>query len=126
MKARKEEHKRMKKIYGIIRKLGITSKYKGYFFVADAIQLVMNSQGKPILITKEIYPYLARKYKTTPMNIEHNIRTVINICWEMNRKGLDEIAGYPLISKPTNSEFVDMVAYYLSEEEQITCIQSPL
>ena len=111
---RKEELKRMKKIYGIIRKLGVTSKYKGYFFVADAIQLAMNSQGKPIFITKDIYPYLARKYKTTTMNIEHNIRTVINVCWETNRKGMDEIAGYPLNYKPTNSEFIDMVAYYLS------------
>ena len=123
---RKEELKRMKKIYGIIRKLGVTSKYKGYFFVADAIQLAMNSQGKPIFITKDIYPYLARKYKTPPMNIEHNIRTVINTCWETNKKGMDEIAGYPMVCKPTNSEFIDMVAYYLSEEEQPMCIQSSL
>lgn len=112
---RKEEHKRMKKIYGMIRKLGVTSKYKGYYFVADAIHLTMNSQGKPIFITKDIYPYLARKYKTTPMNIEHNIRTVISVCWDTNRKRMNEIAGYPLVYKPTNSEFIDMVAYYLSE-----------
>lgn len=123
---RKEEHKRMKKIYGIIRKLGVTSKYKGYFFVADAIHLAMNFHGKPIMITKDIYPYLARKYKTTPMNIEHNIRTVINVCWETNKNGMDEIAGYSLMYRPTNSEFVDMVAYYLSEEEQIRCIHSSL
>ena len=70
--------------------------------------------------------YLARKYKTPPMNIEHNIRTVINTCWETNKKGMDEIAGYPLVCKPTNSEFIDMVAYYLSEEEQPMCIQSSL
>ena len=107
----------MKKIYGIIRKLGVTSKYKGNFFVADAIELAMNSQGKPILITKDIYPYLARKYKTTPMNIEHNIRTVINVCWETNKARMDEIAGYPLTYKPTNSEFIDMIAYNLLEEQ---------
>lgn len=110
----------MKKIYGIIRKLGVTSKYKGYLFVADAIHLVMDFQDKPIMITKDIYPSLAKKYKTTPMNIEHNIRTVINVCWETNRKGMDEIAGYPLPCKPTNSEFIDMVAYHLSDEEQIS------
>lgn len=111
----------MKKIYGIIRKLGVTSKYKGYFFLTDAIHLAMNFQDKPIKITKDIYPYLAQKYKTTPMNIERNVRTVINICWEMNKKGVDEIAGHDLTYKPTNSEFVDMVAYYLSEKEQIGC-----
>lgn len=116
----------MKNIYGTIRKLGITSKYKGYLYVADAIHLEMELQEQPIRITKDIYPYLARKYKTTPMNIEHNIRTVINVCWETNRNGMDEIAGYPLACKPTNSEFIDMVAYYLSEEEQIKSIHDPI
>ena len=107
----------MRKVYSLIRKLGATSKYKGYFFVTDAINLAMNYHNKPIKITKDMYPYLASKYKTTPMNIEHNIRTVINVCWEKNKKGMDEIAGYPLADKPTNSEFVDMIAYYLAEED---------
>lgn len=112
----------MKKIYGIIRKLGVTSNYKGYFYVADAIQLAMCSQDKPIRITKDIYPYLASKYKTTTLNIEHNIRTVINVCWDTNRKALTAIAGYPLVFKPTNSEFVDIVAYYLlsTEEDRVS------
>lgn len=103
----------MKQIYGTIRKLGVTSNYKGYFFLADAIKLAMNSPNKPIRITKEIYPYLAMKYKTTTMNIEHNIRTVVNLCWETNQEGIAEIAGCPLLRKPTNSEFIDMLAYYL-------------
>lgn len=104
---------RMKRIYGIIRKLGVISNYRGYFFVADAIQLSMNAQDKPVRITKEIYPNLARKYKTTTMNIEQDIRTVIQVCWETNRNGMAELAGHPLIDKPTNSEFIDMVSDYL-------------
>jgi two-component system response regulator (stage 0 sporulation protein A) len=47
------------------------------------------------------------------MNIEHDIRTVINVCWITNKDTLEEIAGYPLNYKPTNSEFVDILAYYL-------------
>ena len=110
----------MEKAYEIIEKLGITSKYRGYFFVTDAIDLAMNAQDKPIKITKDIYPYLARKYKTTPMNIERNVRTVITMCWETNKKGVDEIAGHSLTYRPTNSQFIDMVAYYLSEG-QMSC-----
>lgn len=117
-KTRKEEQKIMKEIFGIIRKLGVTSNYKGYFFVADAIELAMNSQDKPIRITKDIYPDLAKKYKTTSLNIEHNIRTVINVCWETNRQQIVEIAGFPLIYKPTNSEFIDMIAYYLLSSQE--------
>ena len=108
----------MKEIYGIIRKFGVTANYKGYYFVADAIQLAMNSHGKPMRITKDVYPYLAMKYQTTSLNIEHNIRTVINVCWETNRSGMSEIAGYPLYYKPTNSEFIDMVAYYLQSQRE--------
>lgn len=108
----------MNKIHGIIRKFGVTSNYKGYFFVADAIQLAMDSQEEPIRITKDIYPFLAKKYKTSTLNIEHNIRTVINVCWKMNRKGMVEMAGYPLMYKPTNSEFIDMVAYYLLSAQE--------
>lgn len=103
----------MKQIYGTIRKLGVTSNYKGYFYLADAIKLAMNSPNKPIRITKDIYPYLAMKYNTTTMNIEHNIRTVINLCWETNQQGIAEIAGCPLYRKPTNSELIDMLAYHL-------------
>ena len=113
-RARKEDAIIMNRIYGLIRQFGITSNYKGYFFVADAIQMAIDSRDKPIRVTKDIYPNLARKYKTTPLNIEHNIRTVIKVCWETNRNGIAEIAGFPLMYKPTNSEFIEMAAYYLS------------
>ena len=102
----------------IIRRLGANSKYKGYFFVAEAVKISMGYQYKPLRITKDIYPYLARKYRSTPTNIEHDIRTMVNVCWEGNKKLLDEIAGYPLEYKPTNSEFIDMLAYYLREIEE--------
>lgn len=107
----------MKEVYRLIRKMGATSKYKGYYFVAEAVQLSMEIQERPMKITKDVYPYIARKFKSTPMNIEHDIRTVINVCWCVNKKIMDEVAGYTLNYKPTNSEFVDMLAYYLIQKE---------
>ena len=105
----------MQKIYGTIRKLGAISTYRGFPFLADAIYAKMYQQGRPLKVTKDIYPYLAKKYETTAMNVEHSIRIVINACWTKNKDGFEEIAGYPLNHKPTNSEFIDMVSYYLSE-----------
>lgn len=107
----------MKKVYGLIRRLGATSKYKGYYFLAEAVKMTMEFQEEPIKITKDIYPCLAKKFRSTPMNVEHDIRTVINVCWTTNRDTLEKIAGYPLNYKPTNSEFVDILAYYLSQME---------
>ena len=67
----------MRKVYGLIRTLGATSKYKGYYFVAEAVKLSMGFAEKPVRITKDVYPCLARKFKSTPVNVEHDIRTVI-------------------------------------------------
>ena len=107
----------MKEIYRLIRQLGVTSKYKGYYFLAEAVKLSVEMQGRPIKITKDIYPTLARKFKSTPVNIEHNIRTILNLCWSSGKETLNAIAGYSLRYKPTNSEFIDILAYYLSQAE---------
>ena len=107
----------MREIYRLIRQLGVTSKYKGYYFLAEAVKLSVEMQGRPIKITKVIYPTLARKFKSTPVNIEHNIRTVLNLCWSSGKETLNAIAGYSLRYKPTNSEFIDILAYYLSQAE---------
>ena len=112
------EGETMRDVYRLIRKLGATSKYKGYYYVAEAVHISMRKSEFPIKITKEIYPYLARKFKSKPMNIEHDIRTVINVCWITNKETLDLIAGFKLIYKPTNSEFIDMLAYYLLQKEE--------
>ena len=100
----------MRKVYRLIRQLGMTSKYKGYYYVAEAVMMSMELQDYPIKITKDIYPHLAKKFKSTPVNIEHDIRTLVNVCWEGNRTLLEEIAGYSLNYKPTNSEFIAMIA----------------
>ena len=107
----------MREIYRLIRQLGVTSKYKGYYFLAEAVKLSVEMQGRPIKITKDIYPTLARKFKSTPVNIEHNIRTVLNLSWSSGKETLNAIAGYSLRYKPTNSEFIDILAYYLSQAE---------
>ena len=114
----------MREIYRLIRQLGVTSKYKGYYFLAEAVKLSVEMQGRPIKVTKDIYPTLARKFKSTPVNIEHNIRTVLNLCWSSGKETLNSIAGYSLRYKPTNSEFIDILAYYLSQEDQEEKLQS--
>ena len=51
-------------------------------------------------------------------NIEHDIRTIVNVCWENHRERLEQIAGYPLEYRPTNSEFIDMIAFHLGSEKE--------
>ena len=97
--------------------MGVTSKYKGYYYVAEAIAMAMEAQYEPMNVTKDIYPDIAAKYQSTSNNVEHDIRTVVNVCWETNKSEMERIAGYSLTYKPTNSEFIDMLAYYIMETE---------
>lgn len=107
----------MRKIYFTIRKMGITAKYKGYHYVAEAVQVLMDNPDSSVRITKDVYPILARKFRVSPENIEHNIRTVVAVCWNNNKTALDHVAGYELLYKPTNSDFIDMLAFYLDEDK---------
>ena len=103
----------MTEVYGIIRKLGATSKSHDYYYVADAVEMAQGIHERPVKVTKDIYPIIARKYKSTPSNVEHNIRTLVNLCWMNHKDTLQEIAGCTMSDKPTNSEFIDILVYYL-------------
>ena len=65
-------------------------------------------------ITKELYPAIAVKYNTTPSRVERAIRHAIEVAWNRGRvETIDDIFGYTIDQnkgKPTNSEFIAMVA----------------
>lgn len=110
-----------KMVYDMVRELGITSKYRGYHCIAEAtmmyVDLVYRNKDT-VLITKDIYPEIASTLKgLTPTMVERDIRLAINICWKTNRKALEELANTTLDRKPTNSEFIDLLAYniYMAE-----------
>ena len=103
-------------IYSLIRKFGITSRYKGYHYTVDAVLLYLETERSElsIMITKDVYPKLTKKYNAKGTNgIERNIRTVAELCWSNNRELLESIAGYPLPSRPTNAEFLTILSYYI-------------
>lgn len=106
----------MKKESGtqIIRQFNITTKYKGYYFVLEAIDIASAKQNEILYITKDIYPMIARKYQTSTYSVEKDIRTIIEKCWTNNRELLEKIAGCKLDYCPTNSEFIDYMTYYVN------------
>ena len=65
-------------------------------------------------ITKQLYPDLAKKYKTTPSRVERAIRHAIEVAWNRGQiETVESIFGYTVNSnkgKPTNSEFIAMIA----------------
>lgn len=98
----------------IIKEIGVPAHIKGYAFLREAIQMVYTDVELLGSVTKVLYPEIATKYNTTPSRVERAIRHAIEVAW--NRGNYDVISkmfGYTvhhLKSKPTNSEFIAMIA----------------
>ena len=101
-------------ITGIIKEIGVPAHIKGYAFLREAIQMVYTDVDLLGSVTKVLYPEIAQKYNTTSSRVERAIRHAIEVAW--NRGNYDVISkmfGYTvhhLKSKPTNSEFIAMIA----------------
>lgn len=105
-----------KVVHNLLRKFNVTSKYRGYFHVIEATMMYVENHDRYLMITKEVYPTVAKKLDDTPYCVEHNIRCVIARCWKNNKELLQSIANYPLPERPSNSEFLDILAYYVSSQ----------
>jgi len=102
------------KVTNIIHEIGVPAHIKGYQYLRDGIIMVVNNIEIINQITKQLYPDLAKKYKTTPSRVERAIRHAIEVAWNRGQiETVDSIFGYTVNSnkgKPTNSEFIAMVA----------------
>ena len=98
----------------MIHEIGIPAHIKGYLYLREAILMVIERVELLGGITKELYPTVAKKFDTTPSRVERAIRHAIEVAW--NRGNVDVIHnlfGHTVQSdrgKPTNSEFIAMVA----------------
>lgn len=101
-------------ITNIIHEIGVPAHIKGYMYLRDAIQMVVNDIEFLSAITKELYPSIARKYNTTPSRVERAIRHAIEVAWSRGQvETINRIFGYTIHNdkgKPTNSEFIAMIA----------------
>mgnify|MGYP001066148315 CR=1 FL=1 len=98
------------KIYGLLYQLGVTANYTGFFHTAYAVMLCMEQPDRLLLVTKWLYPEVAKQYKTSWKAVERNIRTVNDIVWRENRPLLEELAHRRLEQKPRISQLLSILA----------------
>ena len=103
--------------YKVIRETGITTKYKGYEYLSEAVDIARHTTTK-WYITKDIYPVVARKFDTTPQSVEHAIRTVVKAMWRRHRPRIELMMGFEVPYRPSNLEVIDMFAFYIKEKEK--------
>ena len=111
----------------VLHELGVPSHIKGYQYIREGITLLYDKPEMIGGITKELYPDIARKYKTTVSRVERAIRHAIEVSWNRGDWDLmEEVFGHSVDidkAKPTNSEFIATVADKLRLEFQKSYIR---
>lgn len=106
----------------ILHEVGIPAHIKGYNYLRTGIEEMYYSTDLQGRITKSLYPLIARKYCTTSSRVERAIRHAIEVAWNRgNVDSIDDIFGYTINAykaKPTNSEFISMIADRLKLEHE--------
>jgi two-component system response regulator (stage 0 sporulation protein A) len=110
------------KVTQIMRDVGVPAHIKGYQYMRDAILMAVKDREIISAVTKRLYPELAKSYKTTPSRVERAIRHAIEVAWNRGRVDtINDLFGYTINTrkgKPTNSEFIAMVADTLRLNEK--------
>lgn len=111
-----------KQVTSIILEVGIPAHVKGYQYVRRAILMAIADPEVINGVTKVIYPTIAKEFKTTPSRVERAIRHAIEVAWDRgNVETLTSLFGYSVSGtrgKPTNSEFIAMIADRLRLENR--------
>lgn len=101
-------------VTNVIHEVGVPAHIKGYQYLREAIIMVINDIDVINQITKSLYPMIANKFSTTPSRVERAIRHAIEVAWGRGEQDVvQNIFGYTISAakgKPTNSEFIAMIA----------------
>ena len=102
----------------VIHEIGVPAHIKGYQYLREAIMITVNDMDAINAVTKILYPEVAKKFGTTPSRVERAIRHAIEVAWDRgDLETLQRFFGYTISNikgKPTNSEFIAMIADSLS------------
>ena len=97
-----------------IHAVGVPANIKGYQYLRDAIIMSIKDTELINAVTKQLYPKVATRHNTSPSRVERAIRHAIEVaCIRGNEEELYSLFGYTVSNnkgKPTNSEFIAMIA----------------
>lgn len=104
----------------VLHTLGMPADLAGYHYLRAAILLAV--EDRSLSTTKVLYPGVARRFRTTASRVERCIRSAIETAWD--RAASETLRAYfgetvsAARGKPTNSEFIALVADRLALEDE--------
>ena len=102
------------RVTNILHEIGVPAHIRGYHYMREAIMMAVNNMDVLNYITKELYPAIAVRMDTTSSRVERAIRHAIEVAWSRGKLDtIDNLFGYTINNnkgKPTNSEFIALIA----------------
>ena len=109
-------------VTSVIHEIGVPAHIKGYQYLREAIIITVQDMDVINAVTKVLYPEVARRFGTTASRVERAIRHAIEVAWDRgDLETLQKYFGYTVSNakgKPTNSEFIAMIADRLVLEQK--------
>ncbi len=110
------------RITAIIHEIGVPAHIKGYQYLREAILLTVENMDVINAVTKVLYLEVAKHFGTTASRVERAIRHAIEVAWDRgDLETLQKYFGYTVSNtkgKPTNSEFIAMIADRLQLQQK--------
>ena len=104
----------------LIHEIGVPAHIKGYQYLREAILFTLRSADASAGITKVLYPEVAKRFSTTSTCVERAMRRAIEVAWDRGDEEVRQRIFRGTVSankgKPTNSEFVAMIAEHISRQ----------
>lgn len=101
-------------VTSVIHEIGVPAHIKGYQYLREAILIAIDDMEVINAVTKVLYPEVAKRFETTASRVERAIRHAIEVAWDRgDLETLQKYFGYTVSNakgKPTNSEFIAMIA----------------
>ena len=92
--------------HAILLQLGITPNYKGYHQMLTALEIVEANPEALTMVTKWLYPAVAKRHQTNWKQVERNLRIAVRTAWGTNRDFLQKLSPLPVKKRPTVSQFI--------------------
>ena len=107
-------------IFDLLYRLGISANYNGFLQTAYAVELCRMEPERLQLVTKMVYPEVAKLCRTSSSAVERNIRTAGEIAWKNNQCLLEQLARKSLPRKPHNTQFLAILLHSLPIYQSIS------
>ncbi len=113
------ENKLEEALSKILIEMGIPPHLKGFYYLRMGVVMAIRNPNYICSVTKDLYPQIGETYHASVSMVERAIRHAIDIAWNKGKTDvINNLLGVKAFTdedKPTNSEFIALVA------DRLTC-----